>query len=277
MAWLGIHKGDIAQSRGWLNAAAAQVRSLGDTHLLYLVLCGQGLLVPDFVAAIRLLDEALEIAQRFGWQREQAQAMWALGTRMRREGDPQRATQLLTRGLALAREVGDRYFCAQILLKLGLRALDRADYEPARALLEESVALARQLGAEVGIADSLIELGTLGVRQCDFDLARPAIKESAIAYGKAGNVQRLAQCVSMAAGIADALGRVDQAARLLAAVATARGDAPRRLEYNSTLYEEYDQLLPRVRAELDPAAFESAWAEGRQMTLNQAIQEALAV
>ena len=203
--------------------------------------------------------------------------MWVLGTRMRREGDPQRAMELLTRGLALARGVGDRYLCAQILLKLGLRALDRADYESARALLVESVEQARALGAEVGIADSLIELGVLGVRQCDFDLARPAIRECAEAYGKAGNVQRLAQCVSMAASMADALRHIDQAARLLAAVATARGNAPRRMEYNSTLYEEYDRLLPWVRAELEPETFERAWAEGCRMTTNQALQEAMTV
>jgi predicted ATPase/DNA-binding XRE family transcriptional regulator len=277
MGWLGVHKGNIEQIRVWFNTAAAQVRSLNDARLLHLVLCGWGMVVPDFEEATRLLDEALAIAQQAGWQREQAQALWILGTRMRRQGDPQRATQVLTQGLALARAVGDRYISAQILLKLGLRALDRAEYEHAHALLEESVALARELGAEVGIADSLIELGTLGVRQCDFDLARPAIRECVIAYGKAGNVQRLAQCVSMAAGIADALGHIEQAARLLAAAATARTNLSRRLEYNSTMYEEYDRLLPRVRAELDPAAFERAWAEGCRLTLNQALQEALAV
>lgn len=277
MGWLGIHKGEIANSRAWLGAALSQVRSLDDPNLLHLVLCGQGVVVPDFAEAMRLLDEALEVAQRHGWPREQARAMWMLGTRMRGEGDQVRAAQVLTQGLALARAAGDRYFCSQILLKLGLRALDRADYEPARVLLEESVALARELGAEVGIADSLIELGTLGVRQCDFDLARPAIRECAAAYGRAGNIQRLAQCLSMAAGIADALGRVDQAARLLGATAAARGDAPRRLEYNSTLYEEYDRLLPWVRAELASDAFERAWAEGQRLTLNQAVQEALAV
>ncbi len=102
-------------------------------------------------------------------------------------------------------------------------------------------------------------------------------EECASAYGKAGNIQRLAQCLSMAAGIADALGRVGQAARLLGATAAARGDAPRRMEYNSTLYEEYDRLLPLVRAELPPDAFERAWAEGQRLTLNQALQEALAV
>lgn len=277
LAWLGTHKGDITKSRVWIDAAAAQVRKLGDTSLLNLVLCGQGLLAMNFQVATRSLDEAIQIAQQSGCKREEARALWVLGARMRREGDPRRAEEVLTRGLALAREVGDRYFCSQILLKLGVRALDRADYERARALLEESVTFSRELGAPVAIADSLIDLGTLGVRQRDFDLARPAIKECLGTYAKTDNVNRLAQCVSMAAGIASALGHIDVAARLLAAVATARGNAPRRMEYNSTMYEEYDRLLPYVCAELDPVAFERAWAAGQRMTLNQAIQEALAV
>lgn len=277
LGWLGIHKGDIANSKIWFEAASVHVRSQGDAHLLHLVLCGQAPLMPEFGEATRLLDEALAIATLAGWPREQAQAMWILGALMRRQGDPQRANQLLTQGLALARQAGDRYFCAQILLKLGLRALDRVDYPSARALLEESVALVRELGAEVGIADSLIELGTLGVRQCDFDLARTAIKECITAYSRAGNIQRLAQCISMSASIADTLGQVEQAVHLLAAVAAARANLPRRLEFNSTMYEEYDRLLPVVRSKLSPAAFEGAWIVGGGMTLNQALQLAMAV
>ena len=279
-AWLGclgLHKGEIAQSRDWWAAAVTPARLLGDARLLNLVLCGHGLLAADLREATNLLDEAARIAQQGGWKREHARALWLLGTRMRHEGDPQRAVDALTRGLALAREVGDRYLCSQLLLKLGLRALDRVDYVAARVLLEESVAMARELGAEVGIADALIELGTLGVRQAEFDLARPAIRECITAYDRAGNLQRLAQCVSMAAGIADAQGRAGHAARLLAATATVRGNAPRRFEFNSTLYEEYDRLLPLVRAELGPEAFVRAWAEGCALTLSQALAEALTV
>jgi hypothetical protein len=37
----------------------------------------------------------------------------------------------------------------------------------------------------------------------------------------------------------------------------------------------YDDLLRSMRAELGESAFESTWAEGRQLTLQQAIESAL--
>jgi predicted neutral ceramidase superfamily lipid hydrolase len=38
---------------------------------------------------------------------------------------------------------------------------------------------------------------------------------------------------------------------------------------------EYDRILAAVRAQLDEATFNAAWAEGRKMTLEQAIEYVL--
>jgi hypothetical protein len=38
---------------------------------------------------------------------------------------------------------------------------------------------------------------------------------------------------------------------------------------------EIDRIVAAVRTQLDPAAFEAAWAEGRRLTLAQAVTEAL--
>jgi len=38
---------------------------------------------------------------------------------------------------------------------------------------------------------------------------------------------------------------------------------------------EFDRTLAMVRAQLDEAAFNAAWAEGRKMTLEQAVEYAL--
>jgi hypothetical protein len=123
----------------------------------------------------------------------------------------------------------------------------------------------------------VIELSTLGVRQGDWDLARVTLQESIAAFSKVGNVERLAQCVSIAAGVAFGQGQADCAARLLGAVAAARAESPRRFGFNSTMYEEYDRLLPLVQAGLDSAAFKEAWVEGQHTGLAEALEEAMAV
>jgi predicted ATPase len=277
MGWLALHKGDIFDGRRWFDAAVERVHTLGDPRQVLQVYWGLGLLAADFTEAERLLNEAIDIAHRAGWAWEESQVRWALGSRMRKHGDPQLAHDVLMQGLALARQAGDRLFVSQLLLKLGLRAMDRGDYAAARPLLEVSVAQVQALGDPVGVGDAIIELSTLGVRQGEWASARTALRESIASYSQVGNAERLAQCISIAAAIALGQGQADCAARLLGAVAAARAESPRRFEFNSTLYEEYDRVLPLVRARLDSDAFEAAWAEGQGMSLAEALQEAIAV
>jgi hypothetical protein len=238
---------------------------------------GLGLVTVDFEEGCRLLGEAVNIAHDAGWIWGEAQARWALGMRMRNQGDPLIAQEMLNTGLALARQSGDHLFISQLLLKLGLRATDRNDFASARPMLEESVAYVRELGDPVGVADAVIELCALGLLQGDWGIARAALKESIVAYGKVGNNERLAQCVSIAAGIAEAQGDHERAAGLLGAVAAARAGTQRRFEFMSRLYDEYDRLLPLVQSALDPAVFHAAWDTGRQMKLHQALEEAMTV
>lgn len=277
MGWMALHKGDIFDGRRWFTAAGERVHALGDPHLRYWVYWGLGLVSADFETGCRLLNEAIAIARDAGWIGEEAQARWALGTRMRKQGDPQVAQETLTAGLSLARQIGDRLFISQLLLKLGLRAVDRGEYAAARPLFEESVMHVRELRDPVGVADAVIELCALGLLQGDWDMARATLKESIAAYGKVGNHERLAQCVSIGAGIAHAHGQHDRAACLLGAVAAARAGSPRRFEFISRLYDEYDRLLPAVQATLDAKVFQAAWDEGNRMSLAQALEQAQSV
>jgi predicted ATPase/transcriptional regulator with XRE-family HTH domain len=273
MGWMALHKGAVFDGRRWFTAAGERVHALGDPHLLHQVYWGLGLVSADFEAGCRLLNEAIAIAHDAGWMWEETQARWALGAYMRKQGDPQVAQETLLRGLLLARQLGDRFFISQLLLKLGLRAVDRGDFRTARPMFEESVAQVRELGDPVGVADAIIELCTCGLLQGDWDLARAALKESIAAYGKVGNNERLAQCVSIAAGIAHAHGEHERAACLLGAVAAARAGTQRRFEFISRLYDDYDRLLPLLKEALDPMAFERAWEVGRRMSLSQALEE----
>lgn len=277
MGWMALHKGDIFDGRRWFNAANERVHTLGDLHQVHQVYWGLGMVSVDFETGCRLLTEAIDIAHNAGWMWEEAQVRWALGAYMRKQGNPQVALETLTIGLSLARQTGDRLFISQMLLKLGLRAMERGDHSAARPMLQEGVAQVRELGDPVGVADAVIELCTLGLLQGDWELARVMLKESIAAYGKIGNNERLAQCVSIAAGIAHAHGEHECAARLLGAVATARAGTQRRFEFISRLYEDYDRLLPMVREQLNPAAFDRAWDEGLRMSLPEALSQAQAV
>jgi hypothetical protein len=68
-------------------------------------------------------------------------------------------------------------------------------------------------------------------------------------------------------------GEADQGVRLLAATETILSQLGANLSatQNSPLVRLQNQALQKARAKLGPEAFEAAWAEGQQMTMNQAL------
>ena len=84
---------------------------------------------------------------------------------------------------------------------------------------------------------------------------------------------RIVACLIGFGGLCMAQGRAIPAARLL-------GSAEALLESNLHLLERiarktFDSTAAALRAQLDEATFNAAWEEGRQMTLEQAVEYAL--
>jgi hypothetical protein len=83
----------------------------------------------------------------------------------------------------------------------------------------------------------------------------------------------MAEALAILAGSIDAPRPRASAARLLGASESA-------LARIGALHQpsdkpEYDRIVAAVRARLDDAAFQAAWAQGREMTLQQAVAYAL--
>jgi hypothetical protein len=86
----------------------------------------------------------------------------------------------------------------------------------------------------------------------------------------------IAECLAGVVGVAEAEGRPERAARLLGAAAAIleANDMPLPAIYQPDL----ERISDTVRAQLDEATFEAAWAEGRAMALEdweQAVAYAL--
>jgi DNA-binding NarL/FixJ family response regulator len=75
------------------------------------------------------------------------------------------------------------------------------------------------------------------------------------------------------AEVASLLEQPERAARLLGAVEAVR--EARNISLPPLRRAEYDRTVEGIRASLDDAAFVKAWAQGRAMPLEQAIEEAL--
>ena len=107
----------------------------------------------------------------------------------------------------------------------------------------------------------------------DIDEAEVEYRQSIHGWQRSGNRGAVANQLESLAFVALARGQNGRAARLLGAAEALRetaASAMTRLER-----EEYDAAVLQLRDELDAAAFDEFWAEGRRMTADEAVAFAL--
>jgi hypothetical protein len=79
----------------------------------------------------------------------------------------------------------------------------------------------------------------------------------------------IAECLAGLAGVAGAEGQLERATRLFGAAEALLEAAGAHLA--AVDKSEWDRNVAAVRAQMDEVAFAAAWAEGREMTVKQAI------
>jgi tetratricopeptide (TPR) repeat protein len=152
-------------------------------------------------------------------------------------------------------------------------AEQQGDYERATALLEEGLALARQSGGRYAIPGMQQSLGDVALRRGDCLRAAALYKESLILQRGVGDKPGITRCLEGLAAVACARRHYGEGTRILGAAEALRestGFQPAPFEQ-----ADHDHLVVSVRAALGESAFAAAWAEGRAMTLEQAIEYAL--
>jgi hypothetical protein len=187
------------------------------------------------------------------------------------------ARSLAEESTALFRQFGDRVGLAAALTVLGGLAHDQGDYARAEPVCQESLALHRELGYKRGQVSPLLILGWVAYHRRDNALAASRFAEG---LGFARELGMKREIAAALAALASASGGEDghspatvRTARLLGAAEALRetiGALP-----NAAPRLEFHRTLAATRSQLDEAAFAAAWAEGRAMTLEQAIAYAL--
>ncbi len=192
---------------------------------------------------------------------------------MNNQGDYRPAQTFLEESLARFRELGIKWGIAYALGNLGRTALCQGDCARATAQIEESMALCQELGDRDGVAECLARLGGVSAAQGDAERATALYRESLSLYQQVGDKPGVAECLKELAKVAQMLAQPVHAARLFGAA-----EALRQALNSFLLPDErvcYERSVAEARAQLDEATFAAAWAEGRAMTLEQAVIFAL--
>jgi len=274
------NQNDFVAARARLEESVALWRELGDKRGLALALIySKGLgwvtLLERRVAEARaLFAEGVALCQELGDRWGLASGLWSLGAAVRRD-DPAAARPTLEESVALFREVGDLNGLALALVQLGIVARLEGNHTRARALFVESLALGREVGDKGNTSEALQRLGEVLRDQGDYERALALFQESVALARSLEQKENIARGLVGVGGVASAVRQAERAARLLSAAETLLDAIGLSLAAWPEVHADYERYVAAARAQLDEATFAAAWAEGRAMSLDQVVAEAL--
>ena len=270
-------RGHYTEGRDRLTALLSSATAPAHAALRGALLVGLGILLTDqadYAAARSCFDESLAIWRRSQDERGIARALTGLAWVAIAEGDFAAASILHEAGLAIWRRQGDRRDIAYSLSSLGWVATTRGDHAAAHALLTESLEIGRQLGDKRGITNSLLHLAWLAHAQGDSVAARGLVTEALVVAGELRDRSLASEALELSAKSALRNREGHRAARLLGSAHALREAIGAPIPPSDRA--AYEEDVVAARALLRDQAFAAAWAEGRTMTLEQAIALALA-
>ncbi len=277
-AVMTFEQGDIATARALHEANLAILRELQDERGIAETLFDLGLVLfyqDDYQASGSRFEQSIALERKLGDRWGTAMGLSRLSTVAYVLGDHAAASVYVEESMAIARELGEKSLLAQLLMFKGERARPEGDYATAQAALEECLTISRALGDKVWTAAALAALGRVARDRGDCRTAHNLFSEAIRIQQETEEKVWVAPYLDDIASLAVAHGQIRQAVRLLGAGTALRealGTQRKPFERDG-----YERSVAAARAQLRDAEFEAAWAEGRRMSVEQAIDDALSV
>jgi tetratricopeptide (TPR) repeat protein len=267
----------------------------------------------DFIRAKTIGEEHLVLRKEIGDKDGISIAQAHLGAIVLRQGDYQQARELFESSLSGFREVGNVQFVCMAFSGLSAIAREQNQLEQAAEILQESLFVAQNAGLTYATPTIFDDLGRLACEQGNYDLATKMFNEELIMcrdiedkHGTASALHGLGQIaqstgnhfvahsfysksiwlgseisslwiviINLAAfaQLATTYEEFEKAGRLIGLIETRFPSL--RFELFPTKRAEVDQSIVTARAALGEEAFATAYEEGKNMTLDEAIAYAL--
>jgi predicted ATPase/class 3 adenylate cyclase len=308
---LAMDQGDDARARALLEDSVAIYRELRETPGMALSLRTLGYVAyyqNDYSRAVELAEDSLVHSREHGDTLEIASSLDLLGRLAWRRGDYKQAQSLSRECLALCRKIGHqgsigtalnlcgivacyqgdfagatafieeklaldkelRWRAPSTVAILGFVAYCQGDYARATKLLEQGLDLSRELGHKRVTAIALGHLGMVAFAQSNYSRASDFLRQSLPRLGELGEKWFVASFL-------EALGKAEyreerpaRAAKLFGAAEALRDSIGAPVPpIERTGLDRYVAALGKA---LSAAEFNVAWAWGRSMTLEQAIE-----
>jgi len=276
LAGLWHFGGLVGEGREWLESmlslpgmsiqTVARARALNAAARL-------AMLRADYADARLYSQEAEEIFREVGDLQGVGLALHKQGVAYLNERNNAAARSLFEESVVLARQVNDHPTLSTALGNLAAMAEREGELDTARSIREESASVAREIGDRHSLGVAVARLALVARRQGKYRESADLFTEALIASSQLGDVLVMPRALAGLAGSAADATEYQRAARLFGAV-----DAFREVQGTREMTHWRDISngdLGTVRNALGDDAFTAIWAEGRAMTLKQAIAYAL--
>ena len=229
----------------------------------------------DHLSAEVLLEESVTLFRELDDKLGTAYALSNAGFAALGQGQPQKAITLTEEAVDLFLEVDGKWGAAIELGFLAVAWRDQGDHERAKRLAERGLALSREVGERQAISVALNTLATLAQAERDHEWARELFEEGLTVSAELGNESDVVHCLEGLASIAGAEGSIVRAARLWGAAETLLEEIEVGVHTYVPDRSLHQSQVAAARAQLEEAEWTAAWAEGRAMTSERALEYAL--
>jgi predicted ATPase/DNA-binding SARP family transcriptional activator len=218
-------------------------------------------------------EETLALARQLGDRWNTAVALLWLGVGLTSQGDYPPARSYLEQSLEIWRELGDMAYTGCACAFLGELAALQGDIARAQALCEQAVVLLNETKDYPFLAIPLRHLGQFAMFQGELLKAKALINESLQHNWTTRDYRGVGACLAALGGLSMVQGERKRAAQLFGVVDTVLKLIGTSM--NPFDQQQYEHNLSQLREQLEEVAFGAAWAKGRALTLEQAIEYAL--
>jgi predicted ATPase/class 3 adenylate cyclase len=230
-------------------------------------------IMGDPVRSRQAFEQNLKLFQEADDRWQIAHTLYSIGERLRESGDFTGARQAFEQSLGLFQDCGDHFRVVHQKGQLAAIAFEEGNYAEARFRLEEVISFRRQVRFNIQMEIDLYKLGMIAIREGDYTRAKGWFSECLLFNQQTSVNNLIAECLIGLAGIAVTEKRFARAVQITGAVEMQV--EPRQDRQGSADRAELKRLTTILREEFGDAEFEALAAQGRGMTMEQAITYAL--
>ncbi len=279
LCWQGLdawQRNDYAAAHSHFQESLALFEQIGDRWNLANTLHYWGhadLDQNDLESARAHFEESLRLFRELGDIWQSIPLVKDLGLLAYLQEDYAAGRPYYEESLKLARQMASKENIAEVLNMLGDLARCQGDYTQAESLYSDSLALLREMGTTTKTPSTLHNLAYVALHQGDHRKSAALFGESLAIFREQDDKKGVAECLAGIAGVMGIRGKAKQAATLFGAAETARESLGATLWPANRM--DHDRNVAAVRSQLDDSTFAAAWDQGRALTLEQAIADAM--